>query len=96
MCVYVCVCVHDSRQQLGVVMLLPGFQFLSPLQERPEGGVWLLCDDALIPVGPNLQTDQRHADVQSPVELNTHTYTEIFTHTHMQSCKLLLLRDAEG
>lgn len=69
-------CVLHSRQQLGVVMLLAGLQLLSPLEEGPEGGVGLLGDDALVPVGPDLQTDQRHTDVQSPIELNTHTHTE--------------------
>lgn len=65
------VCVHSSRQQLGVVVLLARLQLLSPLEEGPEGGVWLLGDDTLVPVGPNLQTDQRHTDVQSSVELDT-------------------------
>ncbi len=81
-CVCVCVCVHCSRQQLGVVVLLAGFQLLSPLEEGPEGGVWLLGDDTLVPVGPNLQTNQRHTDVQSPIELNTQkTTTNMYLHT---------------
>lgn len=50
-------------------MFLAGLQLLSPLEEGPQRGIWLLCDDTLIPVGPNLQADERHADVQSPVEL---------------------------
>ncbi len=64
-------CVHYSRQQLGVVVFLAGLQLLSPLEEGPEGGVWLLSDDTLIPVCPNFQTNQRHTDVESPIELNT-------------------------
>lgn len=73
--VLVCICVcawcgHFSRQQLGVVVFLAGLELLSPLEEGPEGGIWLLVDDALIPVGPNLQTNQRHTDVESPIELN--------------------------
>lgn len=61
---------RSLREQLSVVVFLARLQLLPPLEEGPEGGVGLLADDALISVGPNLQTNQRHADVQSPVELN--------------------------
>lgn len=64
---------HRLRQQLGVVVFLAGLQLLPPLEEGPQGGIWLLGDDTLVPVRPNLQADQRHTDVQSPIELHTHT-----------------------
>lgn len=65
--------VHFSREKLGIVVFLAGLQLLPPLEERPECNIWLLSNNTLISVGPNLQTNERHTDVQSPVKLNTHT-----------------------
>lgn len=58
---------HD---QLGVVMVKAGQQLSgSPLQEVVEGVGGTLLHPDLIPVAPDLQTGQRHADVQRTVEL---------------------------
>lgn len=59
--------VHD---QLGVVMAqarqqVPG----SPLQEVVQRVAWTLLHTDLIAVAPDLQTGQRHTDVQRTVEL---------------------------
>lgn len=57
------------REQLGIVMFLVRFQLLPPLKERPESGIWLLGDDTLVCLVPNLHTNKRHTDVQGFVEL---------------------------
>lgn len=50
-------------------MSLACLQFLSPLQEGPEGGVGLVAHFALVSLRPDFQPDEGHTDVQRPVKL---------------------------
>jgi len=60
----------SSHDELGVVVLEAGQQLSGPpLQEVVQGLRGTLLHADLVPVGPDLQTGQRHADVQRPVEL---------------------------